>query len=83
MMANLPGRNPYNPLLVGAIAVIVALAAFLIFREGTGPTQQAGIESPPTITSPAKTPNAGPPGAPNPAPTTPDQSPAQRGSGAQ
>jgi len=75
-MAYEPGRNLFNPLLVGAIAVIVALVAFLAFREG-GTTQQAGVESPPAATSPAERP--GPPGPPNIAPTTPDQSP--KGSG--
>jgi hypothetical protein len=54
-----PGKRPFNPLLVGAIAVIAALAAFLIFRDGVDTTQQAGIESPtvapatPTPASPA------------------------------
>jgi hypothetical protein len=52
-MAYQPGRNPFNPLLVGAIAVIAALVAFLVFRDGTDMTQQAGIQSPPTSTTPA------------------------------
>ncbi len=63
-------RNPFNPLVVGAIAVIIALAAFLIFREGDT-TQQAGVGSPPAATTPG-TADKGPPGSPNPAPTTPD-----------
>jgi hypothetical protein len=66
-MAYEPGPNPFNPLLVGAIAVIVALVAFLVFREG-GTTQQAGIESPPAATSPA--PRSSPPGPPDTAPAT-------------
>jgi hypothetical protein len=86
-MAYEPGRNPYNPLIIGAIAVIVALVAFLVFRESTGPTQQAGIEAPPAATSPGVTPTPGPPGEPNPAPTTPDtppaSQPAPQGQGAQ
>jgi hypothetical protein len=62
-----PGKRPFNPLLVGAIAVIAALAAFLIFRDGVDTTQQAGIESPP---------------APTVAPATPTPaSPAPKGSG--
>jgi hypothetical protein len=47
-----PGKRPFNPLLVGAIAVIAALAAFLIFRDGMDSTQQAGIDSPPSVTAP-------------------------------
>ena len=78
-MAYEPGRNPYNPMIVGAIAVIVALVAFLVFRESTVGTQQAGIESPPAATSPSTTPMRGPPGPLNPAPTTPTP----QGSGAQ
>lgn len=70
-MAYDPRRNAFNPLLVGAIAVIVALVAFLLFREGMDPQQQAGIESPPAATSPGTTPTPGPPGEPNPPPTTP------------
>ena len=85
-MAYEPGRNPFNPLIIGAVAVVLALVAFLLFREGTG-TQQAGIESPPAATSPGVTPAPGPPGDPNPAPTTPDtppaNQPAQPSSGAQ
>jgi hypothetical protein len=72
-MTNHSGRNPYNPLLIGAIAVIVALAAFLAFRDGTGPTQQAGFESPPTATTPGTVPTDSRPGQPNPAPTTPNR----------
>ena len=64
-MAYEPGRNLFNPLLVGAIAVIVALVAFLAFRDG-GTTQQAGIESPPAATNPAPAPSA--PAPPNRAP---------------
>ena len=78
-MAYDPGRNPYNPMIIGAIAVIVALVAFLVFREGTDPQQQAGIESPPAITGQGTRPNPGPPGPPNMAPTTPTP----QGSGAQ
>jgi hypothetical protein len=63
--------NPFNPLIIGAIAVIVALAAFLIFREADT-TQQAGIESPPAATSPGTTPAPGPRGEANPPPTTPN-----------
>jgi hypothetical protein len=55
-MADHYGRNPYNPLLIGAIAVIVALVAFLVFRDGAGPTRQAGIESQTPITSPGTAP---------------------------
>jgi hypothetical protein len=72
-MTNHSGRNPYNPLLIGAIAVVVALAAFLAFRDGTGPTQQADIKSPPAVTSPGSVPSAAPPAQPSPAPTTPDR----------
>ena len=75
-MAYEPGRNPFNPLAVGAIAVIIALVAFLVFREGDT-TQQAGIESPPAATSPA--PRSGHSAPPNAAPTRPDQAP--KGSG--
>ena len=73
-MAYEPGRNPFNPLAVGAIAVIIALVAFLVFREGDT-TQQAGIESPPAATSPA--PRSSPSAPPNAAPATP----APKGSG--
>ena len=66
-MAYEPGRNLFNPLVVGAIAVIVALVAFLALRDG-GTTQQAGIESPPAATSPSPS-----------VPTTPDRAP--KGSG--
>ncbi|HEX5777337.1 MAG TPA: hypothetical protein VFY21_00710 [Xanthobacteraceae bacterium] len=66
-MAYEPGRNLFNPLLVGAIAVIIALVAFLALRDGDT-TQQAGIESPPAATSPGPS-----------APTTPDRAP--KGSG--
>ena len=59
-MAYDPGRNPFNPLIIGAIAVIVALTAFLMFRDSTDTTQQAGIETqPPAATTPA--PSATPP----------------------
>ncbi len=71
-MSYQPGRNPFNPLLVGAIAVIVALVAFLVFRDGTDTTQQAGVESPPATTAPA--PRPGPI-----SPATPDKAP--KGSG--
>jgi hypothetical protein len=64
-------RNTFNPLIVGAIAVIVALAAFLLFREGTDSTEQARID-PPAATSPKAAPSSGPPGPANQAPTTPD-----------
>lgn len=77
-MAYDTGRNPFNPLIVGSIAVIIALTVFLIFREGT-PNQQAGIDSPPAVTT--QTP---PPGEPNPPPTTPNppaNQPAPKGSG--
>jgi hypothetical protein len=59
-MANYPRTNPYNPLLIAAIAVIVALVAFLVFRDGSESTRQAGIESPPAITTPAPAPAAPP-----------------------
>jgi len=75
-MAYQPGRNPFNPLLVGAIAVIAALVAFLVFRDGTDMTQQAGIESPPAATTPA--PRTAPSGPAKVAPT-PDN--ALKGSG--
>jgi hypothetical protein len=53
-MAFDPGRNPFNPLLIGAIAVVLALAAFLILRDSSGTRQQAGISTaPPPATSPA------------------------------
>jgi hypothetical protein len=52
-MAYTPGRNPFNPLLIGAVAVIVALVAFLIFREGSDTRQQAGIQNQPAQTAPA------------------------------
>jgi hypothetical protein len=80
-MAYNPGRNPFNPLIVGAIAVMLALAAFLLFRDGTS-TQQAGIESPPPISSPGAV--KPPPGEPNPPPTTPNppaNQPAPKGTG--
>jgi hypothetical protein len=53
-MAYTPGRNPFNPLIIGAIAVIVALVAFLVFRDTSGTQQQAGIgTAPPPATTPA------------------------------
>jgi hypothetical protein len=53
-MAYDPGRNPFNPLMIGAIAVIVALVAFLVFRDSSGTQQQAGIgTAPPPVTTPA------------------------------
>jgi hypothetical protein len=59
-MAYQPGRNPFNPLIIGAIAVIVALVAFLVFRDGSETRRQAGINSqPPASTTPA--PNPAPP----------------------
>ena len=73
-MAYEPGRNIFNPLVVGAIAVIVALVAFLALRDGDT-TQQAGIQSPPASTSPAP-----PAGSPSNAPATPDRT-APKGSG--
>ncbi|MEX0591120.1 MAG: hypothetical protein WD207_08535 [Xanthobacteraceae bacterium] len=64
-MAYEPGRNPFNPLLIGAIAVIVALAAFLVFRDGTGTSEQARIETrPPAATAPAPSPTPPPVSAP-------------------
>jgi hypothetical protein len=49
-----PGRNPFNPLLIGAIAVVLALVAFLVFRDSSGTQQQAGISTaPPPATAPA------------------------------
>jgi hypothetical protein len=66
-----PRRTTFNPLVVGAIAVIVALVAFLVFREGTD-TQQAGIQTPPVTNAPA--PSAGPSGPPT-------ATPAPKGSG--
>lgn len=68
-MAPRPRRNTFNPLILGAIAVVAALVAFLIFREGTDTMQQAGIASPPAATNPVRAPSASPA---NPAPTTPD-----------
>jgi hypothetical protein len=70
-MAYGPRRNTFNPLIVGAIAVIVALAAFLLFREGTDTTEQARID-PPAATSEKAAPSSGPPGPANVAPTTPN-----------
>jgi hypothetical protein len=59
-MAYDPGRNPFNPLMIGAIAVIVALVAFLVFRDSSGTQQQAGISTaPPQTSTPA--PNTLPP----------------------
>jgi hypothetical protein len=53
-MAYDPGRNPFNPLLIGAIAVVLALVAFLVFRDSSGTQQQAGISTaPPPATAPA------------------------------
>ena len=53
-MAYDPGRNPFNPLLIGAIAVVLALVAFLVFRDSSGNLQQAGISTaPPPATAPA------------------------------
>jgi hypothetical protein len=53
-MAYNSGRNPFNPLMIGAIAVIVALVAFLVFRDSSGTQQQAGIgTAPPASTTPA------------------------------
>lgn len=67
-MAYEPGRNPFNPLIIGAVAVILALAAFLFFRDSADMTQQAGLESqPPAATTPA--PSATPP--PKSSPATP------------
>lgn len=48
-----PGFNPFSPLIVGAIAVLVALVAFLLFSGTTG-TQQAEFNTtPPAATTPA------------------------------
>jgi hypothetical protein len=59
-MAYEPGRNPFNPLIIGAIAVVVALVAFLVFRDGSETSRQAGINrQPPSATAPA--PNPAPP----------------------
>jgi hypothetical protein len=67
-MAYDPGRNPFNPLLIGAIAVVLALVAFLVFRDSSGTQQQAGISTaPPPATAP--TPNTLP--APGSAPQRP------------
>ena len=53
-MAYDPSRNPFNPLLIGAIAVVIALVAFLLLRDSSGNLQQAGISTaPPPATSPA------------------------------
>ncbi len=47
------GMNPFSPLIIGAIAVIVALVAFLVFSDTTG-TQQADVKiSPPVTSTPA------------------------------
>jgi hypothetical protein len=72
--------NPFNPLIVGAIAVIVALAVFLIFREGDT-TQQADLNTPPAATSPSTAPAPGPRGETRTPPTTnpPANQPAPRG----
>jgi hypothetical protein len=59
-MAHKQSRNPFNPLMIGAIAVILALVAFLVFRDTSGTQQQAGIgTAPPATTTPA--PNTLPP----------------------
>jgi hypothetical protein len=64
-MAYEPGRNPFNPLIIGAIAVIVALVAFLAFRDGSETSRQAGIDSrPPASTTPAPNPGSPPVSAP-------------------
>lgn len=62
MAENYRGRvRPFTPLIVGAVAVILALLLFLLFRGGDA-TQQVGVE---TATPPA----AGtPPSAPATAP---------------
>jgi hypothetical protein len=64
-MVHRSGTNPFNPLILGAAAIIIALVAFLIFREGPESTQQAGIQSQPPATT-------------NPAPTNPAPAPQQR-----
>jgi hypothetical protein len=59
-MAYDPGKSYFNPLLVGAIAVILALAAFLVFRDSTQTSEQARIETqPPAATTPPAAPSGG------------------------
>ncbi|MEX2128715.1 MAG: hypothetical protein WD871_10805 [Xanthobacteraceae bacterium] len=68
-MAYQPGRNPFNPLIIGAIAVIVALAAFLVFRDSSGTSEQARIETrPPAATTPAPSPTPPPASTPQKSP---------------
>jgi hypothetical protein len=63
-MAFDPGKNPFNPLLIAAIAVVLALVAFLVFRDSSGSQQHAGISTAPppaTTQTPSTLPPPGPP----------------------
>lgn len=66
------GFNPFSPLIIGAIAVIVALVAFLAF-SGTSTNQQAEFNTnPPATSTPA--PSAPAEKGPSVVPSTPPAS---------
>jgi hypothetical protein len=55
------GNNPFRALIIGAVAVIAALAVFLYFQEGAGTSRQVGINAaPPPAASPAQQNNPAP-----------------------
>jgi hypothetical protein len=71
---NNSGFNPFSPLIVGAIAVVVALVAFLVFSETTG-TQQAEFNTTPPAASTPPAPSAPAEKGPNVIPNTPAEQP--------
>lgn len=59
------GFSPFSPLIIGAVAVLVALVAFLVFSDTTGPNQQAEFNTNPPATSAPAPAERGPSVIPN------------------
>lgn len=67
-----PAPAGFTGLVIGAIVVLGALIAFLMFRTDTDTTTIGMNQTPTTQQSPAVTPPAPPPAPPAAAPTNPD-----------
>lgn len=65
------GVNAFSPLLIGAVAVIVALVAFLAFSNTSGTNQQAEFNTSPPATSTTPAPSAPAETGPSVVPSTP------------
>ncbi len=48
------GSSAFSPLIIGAVAVLIALGAFLLFSDSSGTNQQAEFNTnPPAASTPA------------------------------